>query len=338
MILSGKANSNTIKWDTSEFPVICEKCLGNNPYVRMSKADFDLECKICIRPFIVFRWRSDNNKFKRTEICNTCARVKNLCQSCLLDLRFGVSMELRDKYLKEKVEIPKDITNRDYWSYKISKNIDKMDLPYYQDNKYSVLDRFLHEKNKFNNESNNNGVNYKTILDNMANNSNIYNINANNELSLNENCYAGNSKLGDILLNRLGDSGDISKIIHLEDYVSRNKLEQIRNEVKTLSDINNFETKLKATIDSKEANSGIINSGNNDDVKNSESFNAKHNKNSKKNKKKREIEKNIEDEKVKDKEEAKAFSKFILSYYSLLFKYYSIIVIIIMLYCMFLFI
>ena len=140
--LSGKRNNSYIKWDTSDFPQACEKCLGSNPYIRMSKAEFDLECKICFRPFMVFRWKN-GNIFKRTDICLTCSKVKNLCQACLLDFKFGLNMDVRDSFLKKKIDVPKDPTNRDFWAYKISKNIDAMELPYDKDENYTILDKYI---------------------------------------------------------------------------------------------------------------------------------------------------------------------------------------------------
>ena len=40
----------------SDFPIICESCLGPNPYCRMIKADMAKECKISGAPFTAFRW------------------------------------------------------------------------------------------------------------------------------------------------------------------------------------------------------------------------------------------------------------------------------------------
>ena len=28
-------------------------------------------------------------RFKKTEVCQTCAKLKNVCQTCLLDLDYG---------------------------------------------------------------------------------------------------------------------------------------------------------------------------------------------------------------------------------------------------------
>lgn len=54
------------------------------------KERYGQECKICNRPFTVFRWcPGARMRFKKTEICQTCSKLKNVCQTCLLDLEFG---------------------------------------------------------------------------------------------------------------------------------------------------------------------------------------------------------------------------------------------------------
>lgn len=55
--------------------------LANRSYVRMSKQDLGAECKICTRPFTLFRWLPGAGmRYKKTEICQTCAKTKNVCQ------------------------------------------------------------------------------------------------------------------------------------------------------------------------------------------------------------------------------------------------------------------
>ncbi|CAN0880164.1 Zinc finger CCCH domain-containing protein 40 [Linum grandiflorum] len=106
-------------WERSDFPIICESCLGDNPYVRMTKAQFDKECKICTRPFTVFRWRPGRDaRYKKTEICQTCCKLKNVCQVCLLDLEYGLPVQVRDSALSIDTNdaIPKSDVNREYFA------------------------------------------------------------------------------------------------------------------------------------------------------------------------------------------------------------------------------
>ncbi|XP_048233022.1 zinc finger CCCH domain-containing protein 40 [Ricinus communis] len=106
-------------WERSDFPIICESCLGDNPYVRMTRAEFDKECKICTRPFTVFRWRPGRDaRFKKSEICQTCSKLKNVCQVCLLDLEYGLPVQVRDTalHINSNDAIPKSDVNREYFA------------------------------------------------------------------------------------------------------------------------------------------------------------------------------------------------------------------------------
>jgi pre-mRNA-splicing factor RBM22/SLT11 len=140
--LGARTDLHKVGWEISEFPILCTTCLGDMPYIRMTKSDFDKDCKICTRPFIVFRWKPGNKaRYKKTEICQTCAKMKNVCQTCLFDLQFGLPVEVRDSFLKEKIELPKDPVNRDFWAHKMTQNLDKVELPYDIKN-YPILEKF----------------------------------------------------------------------------------------------------------------------------------------------------------------------------------------------------
>lgn len=106
-------------WERLNFPIICESCLGDNPYVRMLRAEYDKECKICARPFTVFRWRPGRDaRYKKTEICQTCCKLKNVCQVCLLDLEYGLPVQVRDTALSinSNDAIPRSDVNREYFA------------------------------------------------------------------------------------------------------------------------------------------------------------------------------------------------------------------------------
>jgi pre-mRNA-splicing factor RBM22/SLT11 len=85
-----------------EFPIVCDECLGGNQYVRMSKRTNGTECRFCQRVYTSFQWkRAKTSGLMKTEICPICATMKNLCQSCVLDLEFHLPSYVRDSILPE---------------------------------------------------------------------------------------------------------------------------------------------------------------------------------------------------------------------------------------------
>ncbi|KAF2009773.1 hypothetical protein BU24DRAFT_428645 [Aaosphaeria arxii CBS 175.79] len=121
-----KQDLNRSGWETTDFPSVCEKCLPDNPYVQMLKEDHGAECKICTRPFTIFRWKADRtSRQKKTNICLTCARLKNCCQHCMLDLSFGLPIVVRDAALKMVAPGPQSSINREYYAQEHEKEIEE---------------------------------------------------------------------------------------------------------------------------------------------------------------------------------------------------------------------
>ncbi|KAI8613911.1 hypothetical protein BC830DRAFT_1129827 [Chytriomyces sp. MP71] len=120
-----------MQWEKSEagdFPILCETCLGDNPYVRMTKQGYGKECKICARPFTVFRWcPGAGMRYKKTEICQTCAKIKNVCQTCVLDLEYGLPVQVRDSVLEVQDAVPKSDVNREFFINKVEGTLGKAD-------------------------------------------------------------------------------------------------------------------------------------------------------------------------------------------------------------------
>lgn len=122
-----KQDLNRSGWESTDFPSVCESCLPENPYVKMLKEDYGAECKLCSRPFTIFQWSSDraHGRKKRTAICLTCARLKNCCQCCMLDLSFGLPIVVRDAALKMVAPGPQSEINREFFAQNNEKAIEE---------------------------------------------------------------------------------------------------------------------------------------------------------------------------------------------------------------------
>lgn len=65
----------------------------------------------------VFRWLPGQGmRYKKTEICQVCAKAKNVCQTCLLDLQFGLPTQVRDTVLGVQSKAPTSDINREYYA------------------------------------------------------------------------------------------------------------------------------------------------------------------------------------------------------------------------------
>jgi len=99
-----------------------------NIFYLQTKEKYGKECKICMRPFTVFRWcPGQKMRFKKTEVCQTCSRLKNVCQTCLLDLEYGLPIQVRDAALKIKDDLPRSDVNKEYYVQNIENEIGKID-------------------------------------------------------------------------------------------------------------------------------------------------------------------------------------------------------------------
>jgi len=67
-------------------------------------------------------------RYKKTEICQTCSKIKNVCQTCLLDLEYGLPIEVRDKALaKAPDNMPKSDVNKEFFTQNVEKELANTD-------------------------------------------------------------------------------------------------------------------------------------------------------------------------------------------------------------------
>eukprot|EP01147_Barroeca_monosierra_P002915 gene2915-5728_t len=95
---------NRASWEQTEFPIICETCLGENPYVRMTKRDFGS----CFGGALVGRCGIRRLKYVKP-VPNSKMSVKHVYWTSSLPT------QVRDKYLNMDEKIPTSAVNKDYY-------------------------------------------------------------------------------------------------------------------------------------------------------------------------------------------------------------------------------
>lgn len=58
-------------------------------------------------------------RYKKTEICQTCSKLKNVCQTCLLDLEYGLPVQVRDQALQINDNLPRSSVNKEYFNHQV---------------------------------------------------------------------------------------------------------------------------------------------------------------------------------------------------------------------------
>ena len=66
-------------------------------------------------------------RFKKTEVCQTCSKSKNVYQTCLLDLEYGLPIQVCNVGLYFKDDMPKSDVNKEYYTQNMEREISNSD-------------------------------------------------------------------------------------------------------------------------------------------------------------------------------------------------------------------
>ncbi|KAN0139544.1 hypothetical protein V8E53_002660 [Lactarius tabidus] len=99
-----KADINKAGWEQSESPILCETCLGDNPFIRMNS---DANAGPMHVPSPSSARTPAPACVSKRHSCQTCAKTRNVCQTCLLDLKYHLPMQVRDTALGVANEAPR---------------------------------------------------------------------------------------------------------------------------------------------------------------------------------------------------------------------------------------
>lgn len=127
-----------------EFPILCKTCLGPNPMVRMTMERWGKGCKICERPFTVYKWKpGPQSRFKATELCYTCAKMKNVCQTCVLDLKYGLPVQVIESVMRRADLMPQTVSKpgQRYQMEQVERDLNRGNFQEYSQAQHEVLEQ-----------------------------------------------------------------------------------------------------------------------------------------------------------------------------------------------------
>ncbi|GMM55242.1 Ecm2 protein [Maudiozyma humilis] len=81
-------------------PQICTLCLGDSPStVRMTRVPLGAQCRVCTLPFTLYHFKPSarSHTLVKTVLCPGCASQRDVCQCCMRDMQWHVSIEERDQ-------------------------------------------------------------------------------------------------------------------------------------------------------------------------------------------------------------------------------------------------
>ena len=81
-------------------PQICTLCLGDSPStVRMTRVPNGAQCRVCTLPFTLYHFKPSarSDTLVKTVLCPGCASQRDVCQCCMRDMQWHVSIAERDQ-------------------------------------------------------------------------------------------------------------------------------------------------------------------------------------------------------------------------------------------------
>lgn len=81
-------------------PQICTLCLGDSPStVRMTRVPHGAQCRVCTLPFTLYHFKPSAraHTLVKTVLCPGCASQRDVCQCCMRDMQWHVSIAERDQ-------------------------------------------------------------------------------------------------------------------------------------------------------------------------------------------------------------------------------------------------